>query len=150
VESSEEARETICWDSEDLFAIGIQIRTFAGMVHSQGEELVQLHTGYDGELLLSYELYQDLPLYKWEYPEEYWPVGKTVSGEIIELILAKGQVLIPRWNVALEVFIETFEDNEELLLGRSFVRKFKVLLDGPSSRVCLLDSSAMRKGGLAL
>jgi len=138
--------ETICWDSEDLFAIGIQIRTFGGMLHSEAEELVQLDTGYDGELLLPYKLYQDLALYQWEYPEEYWPVGKTVSGEIIELILAKGQVLIPRWNIALEVFIETFEGNEELLLGRSFIRKFKVLLDGPSNKVCLIDSSAIWRG----
>lgn len=140
MESSQEARRSICWDSEDLFAIGIQIRTFAGMVHSESEELVQLDTGYDGELLLPYKLYQDLALYQWEYPEEYWSVGKTVSGEILELILAKGQVLIPRWNVALEVFIETFEGNEELLLGRSFIRKFKVLLDGPGNKVCLVGA----------
>jgi len=106
---------------------------------------VQLDTGYDGELLLPYKLYQGLTLYQWEYPEEYWPVGKTVSGEIIELILAKGQVLIPRWNVALEVFIETFEGNGEFLLGRSFIRKFKVLLDGPGNKVCLIDSKVIRR-----
>lgn len=106
---------------------------------------MQLDTGYDGELLLPYKLYQDLALYQWEYPEEYWPVGKTVSGEIIELILAKGQVLIPKWNVALEVFIETFEGNSELLLGRSFIRKFKVLLDGPGNKVCLIDSNVIRR-----
>ncbi len=116
------------------------------MIHSENEELVQLDTGYDGELLLpSYKLYQDLAFYRWEYPEEYWPVGKTVSGEIIELILAKGQVLIPKWNVALEVFIETFEGNGELLLGRSFIRKFKVLLDGPGNKVCLIDSNVIRR-----
>jgi predicted aspartyl protease len=141
MESSQEAKETICWDSQDIFSIGIQIRNFAGMVHSESEELVQLDTGYDGELLLPYELYQGLALYQWEYPEEYWPVGKTVSGEIIELILAKGQVLIPRWGVVLEVFIETFEgNNEEFLLGRSFIRKFKVLLDGPGNEVCLIGA----------
>ena len=146
MESSQKAKESICWDSEDFFAIGIQVATFAGAIHSESEELVQLDTGYDGELLLPYKLYQDLALYQWEYPEEYWPVGKTVSGEMIELILAKGQVLIPRWNVALEVFIETFEGNEELLLGRSFIRKFKVLLDGPGNKVCLMDSRFIRKG----
>ena len=97
--------------------------------------MVQLDTGYDGELLLPYKLYQGLALYQWEYPEEYWAVGKTVSGE-----MAKGQVLIPKWNVALEVFIETFEGNEEFLLGRSFIRKFKVLLDGPGNKVCLVGA----------
>ena len=145
MESSQETKEAICWDSEDFFAIGIQIGTFAGMIHSENEELVQLDTGYDGELLLPYKLYQDLAFYRWEYPEEYWPIGKTVSGEIIELILAKGQVLIPKWNVALEVFIETFEGNGELLLGRSFIRKFKVLLDGPGNKVCLIDSNVIRR-----
>ena len=145
MESSQEAKEAVCWDSEDFFAIGIQIRNFAGIVHSESEELVQLDTGYDGELLLPYKLYQGLTLYQWEYPEEYWPVGKTVSGEIIELILAKGQVLIPRWNVALEVFIETFEGNGEFLPGRSFIRKFKVLLDGPGNKVCLIDSKVIRR-----
>jgi hypothetical protein len=140
MESLQEARSSICWDSEDFFAIGIQIRTFAGMVHSESEELIQLDTGYDGGLLLPYKLYQDLALYRWEYPEEYWPVGKTVSGEIIELMLAKGQVLIPRWNVALEVFIETFEGNAEFLLGRGFIRKFRVLLDGPGNKVCLVGA----------
>jgi len=53
------------------------------MIHSESEELVQLDTGYDGELLLPYKLYQGLALYQWEYPEEYWAVGKTVSGEMI-------------------------------------------------------------------
>jgi predicted aspartyl protease len=145
MESAQEVKEPVCWDSEDLFAIGIQIRTFAGMIYPDNEELIQLDTGYDGELLLPSKLYRSLALYQWEYPEEYWPVGKTVSGEIIELILAKGQVLIPRWNVALEVFIETFEGNEEFLLGRSFIRKFKVLLDGPGNQVCLIGPSVMGK-----
>ena len=68
-----------------------------------------------------------------------------MSGEIIELILAKGQMLIPKWNVALEVFIETFEGNGELLLGHSFFCKFKVLLDGPGNKVCLIDSNVIRR-----
>ena len=40
MESSQEAKESICWDSEDFFNIGIQIRNYAGMIHSESEELV--------------------------------------------------------------------------------------------------------------
>jgi predicted aspartyl protease len=138
VENSKKTLEAAYWESEDLFAIGIQVRTLAGTVHSKSEELVQLDTGYDGELLLPYQLYEDLGLAQWEYPEEYWSVGKTVSGEIINLILARGQVVIPRWGTASEVLIDTFDGNEEFLLGRRFIRKYKILLDGPGKRVCLM------------
>ncbi len=44
-----------------------------------------------------------------------------------------------------EVFTETFEGNDEFSLGRSFIRKFKVLLDGPGNRVCLRGPSVMGK-----
>lgn len=44
----------ICWDITDAFAIGIQLMTPHGRLYTESEQLVDLDTGYDGELVGGY------------------------------------------------------------------------------------------------
>jgi hypothetical protein len=40
------AEELICWDSQDIFAIGVHLKTPGGHFHADTEEPVELDTGY--------------------------------------------------------------------------------------------------------
>ncbi|OGO42512.1 MAG: hypothetical protein A2Z04_01665 [Chloroflexi bacterium RBG_16_57_9] len=131
-----DAEKLTCWDSEDVFTIGIRLKTLGGQFHVDDEEPVELDTGYGGDLLVPWEMYTALELYGWEYPEEHWSVGISVSGERFEMPLSQGILVIPRLGREFEVLIDTFEGNEQFLIGRGFIRKHRILLDGPGNRVC--------------
>ena len=131
-----DAENLICWDSEDIFAIGVRLQTPGGQFHADTEELVELDTGYGGDVLVPWEMYVDLELYGWEYPEEQWSVGISVSGEEFEMPLSRGVLVVPRLGREFDVSMDTFEGNEQFLVGRGFIRRHKVLLDGPGNRVC--------------
>jgi hypothetical protein len=66
---------------QDIFAIGIRLKTPGGQFHAGTEEPVELDTGYGGDVLLPWEMYVDLELYGWECPKEHWSVGLSVPGE---------------------------------------------------------------------
>lgn len=128
----------ICWDITDAFAIGIQLMTPDGCLYTESEQLVDLDTGYDGELLVPYDLYVSLGLRDWEFPKELWSTGLTVSGESLSMALSRAFVVIPRLGQQYQVLVDTFEGNTEFLIGRAFMREHKILLDGPAGRVCLV------------
>jgi len=45
-----------CWSSEDAFVIGVQLRTIDGQFHAETEELVEVDTGYAGDVLVPWNL----------------------------------------------------------------------------------------------
>lgn len=98
-----------------------------------------IDTGYDGGLLVPFELYAELGLFKWERPEEDWALGETVAGQTVVLPAADAEVLIPALGIAIPVMVETFWDNQAFLVGLQFMRRYKWLLDGPADRTCLLS-----------
>jgi len=133
--------DLICWDNTQLgYVLGIRVQSPEGWWHSPEEELVPLDTGYDGELLVPWQLYEELRLYRWEYPQRFWAQGHTVSGETIQLYLSEGRVEIPRTHIRRQVLIDSFVGNTEFLLGRAFLRGLQVLLDGQTDRTCLSTS----------
>lgn len=107
-----------------------------GKFHADTEELVELDTGYGGEVLVPWATYLALELYGWEFPEEQWSIGITVSGQKFEMPLSRGILAIPRLGREFEVQIDTFEGNEQFLIGRGIIRRHKILLDGPADGVC--------------
>ncbi len=130
--------QLVCWPTPDRLAIGIQIRNLAGQFHSQAEELVQLDTGYSEDLLIPQTLFTTLSLERWQSPESLAPRGTTVTGQIITFSEAPIDVIIPRTGKQYRVITQTFPGNTRFLIGRAFLRRFKVLLDGPGQQTCLL------------
>jgi hypothetical protein len=130
-----------CWSTPDRLGIGLQIRNLAGQNHHQNEELVQLDTGYSEELLVPQVLFESLELARWQLPDSVAAQGTTVTGQIIKFNEAPVDIIIPRLGEQHRVIAQTFAQNTRLLLGRGFLRRFKVLLDGPSSQTCLLTSN---------
>lgn len=132
--------QRLCWPSPDYYVIGIQVKNFKGQLHAGTETPVMLDTGYDGELLLPYDLYERLELGAWQYPEKYWSVGLTASGERLIMPLSRARLIVSQWKREFEVLVDTFPGNAEFLVGRAFMRRFKFELDGPNGQTCLIGS----------
>jgi len=127
-----------CWDAPDRLVMGVLVKTFDGLMHTEDKDLIQLDTGYSGEVLLPYDLYLQMEFRRWQYPREWWPAGTTASGQRLELIVSRGLVAVPALGQQFEVLVDTFVNNTRFLIGRAFLRRFQILLDGPSRQVCLL------------
>jgi len=131
----------ICWTTPDRLGIGIQIRNLAGELHNSVEELVQLDTGYSEDLLIPHALFEALNLARWQLPDTMAAQGTTVTGQTINFNEAPVDVIVPRTGEQHRVIAQTFAQNTRLLIGRAFLRRFKVLLDGPGGQTCLLTSN---------
>ena len=132
----------ICWPTPDRLRIGIQVRNLAGQSHHQTEELLQIDTGYSEELLIPQALFETLNLARWQLPDSVAVQGTTVTGQIIQFNEAPVDVIIPKTGEQHRVLAQTFAGNNRFLIGRAFLRRFKVLFDGPGSQTCLLTSDS--------
>jgi predicted aspartyl protease len=128
----------ICWPTPDRLGIGIQVRNLAGQEHHQTEELIQIDTGYSEELLIPQVLFEALNLARWQLPDSIAAQGTTITGQIIKFDEAPVDVIIPKTGEQHRVTAQTFAGNIRFLIGRAFLRRFKVLLDGPGSQTCFL------------
>lgn len=132
----------ICWATPDRLGIGLQVKNLAGQPHHPTEEVIQLDTGYSEELLLPQALFEALNLGRWQLPDAIAAQGTTVTGQIIKFDEAPVDVIIPRTGEQHRVIAQTFTQNTRFLLGRAFLRRFKLLLDGPGGQTCLLTSDS--------
>jgi predicted aspartyl protease len=132
-----ELQELICWPSPGRLVMGIQIRNLAGQLHSENEDFIQIDTGYSEEILLPYDLFEQLNLQRWRLMGSMPRQGTTVTGQVIDFIEAHAEVIIPRADEEYPVIVQTFTNNSRFLIGRAFLRHFKMLLDGPGEQVCL-------------
>ena len=127
-----------CWSTPDRLDIGIQVRSLAGQAHHQTEELIQIDTGYSEELLIPQDLFEALNLTRWQLPDSIAAQGTTVTGQIIQFNEAPVNVIIPKTGEQHQVIAQAFTGNVRFLIGRAFLRRFKIILDGPGSQTCLL------------
>jgi predicted aspartyl protease len=128
----------ICWTTPDRLGIGLQVQNLAGQLHRLDAEIVQIDTGYSEELLIPQALFDRLNLAYWQLPDSVAAQGTTVTGEVIQFQEAPVDILIPDAGVQQRVIAQTFTNNRRFLLGRTFLRRFKVMLDGPGGQTCLL------------
>jgi predicted aspartyl protease len=131
----------ICWTTPDRLGIELQVRNLAGQVHHPTAELVQIDTGYSEELLIPQAVLEALTLAHWQLPDAVAAQGSTVTGQLIRFYEAPVDILIPDASVQQRVIAQTFVNNTRFLLGRAFLRRFKVMLDGPGGQTCLLLST---------
>ncbi len=130
----------VCWPSPDRLTIGIQLRNLLGQSHQETEELIQLDTGYSGDILIPFDLFVSLNLHLWSLSHQASSHGSTITGQIIQFVEAEAEIVIPQTGHVYPVIVQTFADNTRFLIGRNFLRHLKVLLDGPGRQTCLLTS----------
>ncbi len=129
-----------CWPSPDYLVIGIQVKNLAGQWHSNREELVPIDTGYNGQLLVPYSLFETLNLHCWCLPDSppQKIIATTVTGQVIYLMEAYVEVVIPKTDEVYQIVAQTFIGNTRFLIGRGFLHRFRILFDGPARQTCLL------------
>lgn len=128
-----------CWQHPNRYVMGIQLMNLNGELHSDSAEPVQIDTGYSEMLLIPHDLFQALRLKRRRQPAMNITRATTVSGESLDMIEAHALVLISKMGEHHHVVVQTFSGNTRFLIGRAFLRRFKVLLDGPGGQTCLID-----------
>ncbi len=145
---SKYADKMIWWEyGFDSFQIGIQIVKPEKMDvwPQEGEHQFLVDTGYTGEtaeILIPCELFDKLKLE--ELPKSQRPKGRTVDDREVDLRISVNKIYIPKMQKDFLVFITTFPENEtEYLIGAGFLKKFRLLLDGPKNKACLLNQDEL-------
>lgn len=67
------------------------------------------------------------------------PIGLTVTGEEIRFLEAWAEVNVHPTLPSHRLIIQTFVSNTRFLIGRAFLRRFKVLLEGLGDLTCLMQ-----------
>ena len=124
--------------------LGIRLKTESGVEYPltlNDETLVMIDTGYDGEIKLPRDIYYMLGFNKWEEPEP--DTFEVADGSTIEMNAAKGFILIPKlrpdpYTVKVHSVSDENIDTPEILIGATFIKRFRLLLDGPATKVCVL------------
>jgi predicted aspartyl protease len=128
-----------CWNYQEHDArVKIPVIPLKIVVNTSPKEYnFILDTGFDGQLLIPYKTYNDLKLQRFELPPDLWALGESISGELKPLRCSKALVRNEKLSFSQIVEIETFEQNDQFLLGLSLLRNFQTLLEGRSEQVCL-------------
>lgn len=103
------------------------------------DDLAVVDTGFTGEILISTTLYDMLELNKWEnIPNRH----STADGRCVETLISNGSILIPKLHLEpfnVEIITMEGRKNGPILIGAKFLRKFQLLLDGPSTKLRLCE-----------
>lgn len=134
--------EEISWPYTNLPYLGIRLKAPSGEEYPiANEKLVMIDTGFSEEILLPKDLYEDLAFNMWEEPEP--EEFEIADGRVREMIVARGYILIPKigsrsFPVRVHRFLNGEEGTNEIIIGVKFIKKFKLLLDGPAVKVRIL------------
>lgn len=100
-------------------------------VQSSSVELKGLiDTGYDGEIIVPFALFEKLNLFAFELGKDYFSIAETASGEQLSLTSAYGLLRIDVLELDVEVIIDTHNKCEETIIGRKFLEEFDLCLYG--------------------
>lgn len=122
--------------------MGIRLKTFDGNEHPiDGEELVLLDTGFSGGIILPIKIYNQLKLQNWENPE---PLEfELTDGKVLEMLEADGYIFVPKLKKQFDIKFyrsaDETQDGCEIVLGINFINNFRLLLDGPSKTLSVLE-----------
>lgn len=105
------------------------------------EIMALFDTGYDGNMLISFEVFENLQLYRYQYPSDLRKIGELVTGEQLELITAEASVKLSGLDYEFIVEINAIEECKEPLLGREFLNSLISLLNGPKRTLSLTFSN---------
>ena len=131
----------ICEETPDYPALALQLKNLAGQAYRGQATLMQLDTGYSEELLIPQSVFATLQLERWYEPSQAIVQAKTITGQSIKMRAALAEVVIPQTALTYRVTVQTFAGNARFLIGRAFLRRFKVVLDGPGGLTCLMQSA---------
>ena len=128
-----------CWDYQELDArVKIPVLPLEISNDNLREEYnFLIDTGFDGYLLIPYLTYKKFNLHQFELPPDLWSYGETISGELKPLRCSRALVKNLKIGFAQIVEIETFEQNDQYIVGLGFLKRFQALLSGDKEQLCI-------------
>ncbi len=135
-------KEEIGWPYTLHAFLGVRLRTDIGDEYPlTDEKLVKVDTGYSGEIGIPRPLYQQLRFHMWEEPEFQW--FTVADGRVLQMRVSHGYILMPKldrapFSVQVHTWVREEIDFNEILIGVKFIKRFKLLLDGPANKVRIL------------
>ncbi|MHA1266111.1 MAG: clan AA aspartic protease [Candidatus Helarchaeota archaeon] len=94
-----------------------------------------IDTGFDGEILIPRDLYDDLNLKAYEYSMDVVSIAETATGEQLELISASGSVQIKGLDLISIITVDSHKKCREVIIGRQFLESYHTLLKGPEKEL---------------
>jgi len=135
-------KEEIGWPYHIHPSLGVRLRTAFGQEYPlTDEELVMVDTGYSGEIGIPRRLYQKLGFHMWEEPE--FQRFTVADGREQQMRVSHGYILMPKldrapFSVQVHTWVKEEIDFGEIVIGVKFIKRFKLLLDGPANKVRIL------------
>ena len=128
-----------CWNYQDLNGRAkipvIPLEITVGSIKEENNYLID--TGFDGCLLIPESTYKNFKLHQFELPPDLWAYGESISGELKPLRCSRALVKCNELNFSQVLEIETFEGNNQYLVGLEFLKKYQTLLIGDKEQCCL-------------
>ncbi|HUY00553.1 MAG TPA: hypothetical protein VMV49_13415 [Candidatus Deferrimicrobium sp.] len=92
-------------------------------------------TGFDGEILIPKDIYNNLNLQAYEYGIDIVSHAETASGEHLELLSASGSIRLKGSDLTTIITIDSHEKCREVVIGRKFLELYYTLLKGPEKEL---------------
>ena len=112
----------------------LRLRLYNAALEEYGEIALQVDTGYEGPIMLPRGEYEFFMI--GELPRSLWRTYRTLADTVTMRV---ARTVAEAAGRRLEVYIETpLYGGGKRLVGREVLNKLRVLLDGPSTRACIL------------
>jgi len=113
----------------------LKLKLFNVALEELGILEIPIDTGFEGSILLPTDTYRFFKIA--ELPRSMWRTYLTLTG-IITMRVARA--IAETNGIRIETYVETpLYGGKKLLLGREFLNKLTIVLDGPKNESCIVE-----------
>ena len=94
-----------------------------------------IDTGYDGTVLISYEIFTELQLMAFKVPADLTPTAEFITGDKVTIKSAEGTLYFTDLELILN--IDAIGEIHEILIGRQVLEEVFLALEGPEKDVVI-------------
>ena len=89
-----------------------------------------IDTGFDGNILLPMNIFEELDLFRFQYPQGT-DRGEFITGESVELLTAEASLIFEILDIEFILTVNALKEATEVLIGREILNTVMMHLDGP-------------------
>ncbi len=96
-----------------------------------------IDTGYDGTVLISYEIFTELKLMAFKIPNDLTPTAEFISGDKVAIKSAEGTLHVVDLDLEFVLNIDAMSEIHEILIGRQILEEIYLSLEGPEKELLI-------------
>ncbi|MFW9916377.1 MAG: hypothetical protein ACFFGZ_12290 [Candidatus Thorarchaeota archaeon] len=100
-----------------------------------------IDTGYDGSVLISQRLFEELGLMAFKIPDDLSGTAEFITGEQIAIKSAEGILYVEELDLELAINVDAVDEIHEILLGRQCLEELYLALRGPEKDLVIALSN---------